>query len=83
MKYALIILFSSCTTTTVVLDGSRSHAVQGKHLIHTRWRDLNGKAKIEKPDSLVTKAVVTGSTKFELWGEDNSGLTAKDTMEVK
>ncbi len=67
---------------TVTLDGSKSHATGGKYLVSTKWRSINGKATIKNPGSLVTSATMKASCTFELWGQDNKGLTAKDTMNV-
>lgn len=67
---------------TVTLDGSKSHAIDGKYLVSTKWRSLNGSATIKTPLSLVTSATMKGSCTFELWGQDNEGLTGRDTMNV-
>jgi hypothetical protein len=67
---------------TVTLDGSKSHATGGKYLVSTKWRSLNGTATIKKPGSLVTSATMKASCTFELWGQDNTGLIGRDTMNV-
>jgi hypothetical protein len=92
IKWLTILLLTSCTTSsivterkaskTVTLDGSQSHAAEGQQLIHVQWRDINGTAVIENPESLVTKATVTKGTTFELWGQQTDGLSAKDSMNV-
>ncbi|HEY5391067.1 MAG TPA: hypothetical protein VIJ57_03045 [Hanamia sp.] len=68
---------------TVTLNGSKSHATGGKYLVSTKWRSINGKATIKNPGSLVTSATMKASCTFELWGKDNAGLSATDTMQVK
>lgn len=67
---------------TVTLNGSKSHAIDGKYLVATSWRPINGSATIKNPSALVTSATMKGSCTFELWGQDNEGLTGRDTMNV-
>ena len=90
MRKYVVILFMLCscnifrktTSKTITLDGSKSHAAPGQKLTHVQWRDINGNAVIENPNSLVTKAIVTQPTTFELFGQQTDGLSAKDSMNV-
>lgn len=88
IRLLTILLLTGCsaarisTAHTVILDGSKSHAADGQQLVKVQWRDINGSAIITNPSSLVTKAIVSKSTTFELWGQQTDGESAKDSMNV-
>lgn len=84
----ILLLLTSCTASrvanskTIILDGSQSKPSPGQQIIHIQWRDINGTATIQNPNSLITKATVTKSTTFELFGQQTDGESAKDSVNV-
>lgn len=72
-------------TDSVLLDGTASSDADGT-ITSYKWIKISGpsSSNIIKPDSSKTlvKTLVMGVYQFELTVKDNSGLTAKDTVQV-
>lgn len=96
MKYWVIIfVISGCifpkktTSTTVILDGSKSYISGGDgsgYFKSWNWRQIQGTfVPIDSPKNLITKTVVTssGNYSWELTGIDNLNQVGKDTFSVK
>ena len=76
------------TSTTVILDGSKSHISGGDgsgYFKSWNWRQIQGNPfAIESPKSLITKTVITanGVYSWELTGTDNLNQVGKDTFSI-
>lgn len=94
MRYVLLILLISCTTskrvatlTTVRLDGSKSKVLNGDgkgSINNWDWRQIKGMVSpIDNYKSKVTQTrVVSGAYAWELTGIDNLGNIGKDTFNI-